>query len=118
MSVADDFFALLENTEPVREVLRSLKEEPARLLGDICVEYGRTGQPVPDHRLHLASYVREVGLKALLAAGLIKRETGGRLSLFSYEPTAEGLAQCERLKSAGFYERKQTSGEASPSKPH
>ena len=103
MSVEDDFFALLENTDPVKEVLHSLREEPARLLGEICAEHARTGQPVPDHRLRLASNVREVGLKALLAAGLVKQDTGGRLSLFSYEPTTTGQAECEKLRAGGFY---------------
>ncbi len=106
MNAVDDFFALLKDTEPVREALKGLREEPAHLLGDICIEHSRTGQPVPDHRLHLASYTREVGLRALLAAGLIERETGGHLSLFSYKPTADGLAQWEKLKAADFYGRK------------
>jgi len=103
MSALDDLYALLETTEVVKQLLKSLKEEPAQLLGDICREYQRTGQPVPDHRLHFAGYMGEARTKALLSAGLIRRQSGGKLSLYCYEPTAEGLEQYERLKAESFY---------------
>jgi len=105
MGIIDDFAALLEATEVMKQVLKSLKEEPAHLLGDICREYQRTGQSVPDHRLYFAGYMGEATLKALLSAGLIKRQPGGRMSLYSYEPTPEGLKQYERLKADGFYKK-------------
>ena len=105
MSTIDDFAALLETTEVMRQVLKSLKEEPAHLLGDICREFQRTGRSVPDHRLHFIGYMGEATLKALFSAGLIRRQPGGRLSLYSYEPTAEGLEQYEKLKADGFYEK-------------
>ena len=103
MGAIDDFAALLEVTEVMKPVFKSLKEEPAYLLGDICREYQETEQPVADHRLHFAGYLGEAALKALLAAGLVKRQSGGRLSLYCYEPTPEGLVQYEKLKTDGFY---------------
>ncbi len=105
MSTIDDFAALLEATEVMKQVLKSLKEKPAHLLGSICQEYQRTGQSVPDHHLHFVSHMSEATLKALLSAGLMRRQPGGRLSLYSYEPTPEGLEQYERLKSDGFYKK-------------
>jgi hypothetical protein len=105
MSAIDDFTALLETTEVMKQVLKSLKEEPAHLLGNICREYQRTGQPVPDHRLHFVGYMGEAALKALLSAGLIQRQAGGRLSLYCYEPTSEGFEQYERLKADNFYQK-------------
>lgn len=105
MSAIDDFAALLETTEVMKQVLRSLKEEPAHLLGDICREYQKTGQSVPDHRLHFTGYLGEASLKALLSTGLIRQQPGGRLSLYSYKPSPEGLEQYERLKDEGFYQR-------------
>lgn len=105
MSAIDDFTALLETTEVMTQVLKSLKEEPAHLLGSICREYQRTGQPVPDHRLHFVGYMGEAALKALLSAGLIQRQAGGRLSLYCYEPTSEGFEQYERLKADNFYQK-------------
>ncbi len=66
MSAIDDFAAVLENTEVMKQISKSLKEEPAHLLGDICWEYQRTGQSVPDHRLHFAGYLGEATLKAHL----------------------------------------------------
>ena len=101
MSTVDDFAALLEATEVMKQVLKSLKEEPAHLLGDICREYQRTGQSVPDHHLHFVGYMGEATLKALLSAGLIRRQSGGRLSHYSYEPTPEGLVPAGRLCGAG-----------------
>jgi len=103
MSAIDDLTALLETTEVMKQVFTSLKEEPAHVLGDICREYQKTGQPVPDHKLRFVGYLGEATVKALLAAGLIKRQPGGRLSLYCYEPTTEGLAQYEKLKAEGFY---------------
>lgn len=105
MSAIDDFAALLEATEVMQQLRKSLKEEPAHLLGDICRQYQGTGQPVPDHHLHFVGYMGEAALKALLSAGLIRRQPGGRLSLYCYEPTPEGLEQFERLNADGFYPR-------------
>ena len=105
MSAIDDFTTLLETTEVMKQVLKSLKEEPAHLLGDICREYQRTGQSMPDHHLQFVGYMGEAALKALLSAGLIRRQPGGRLSLYCYEPTSEGLAQYEKLKADNFYQK-------------
>jgi len=106
MSAVDSFFALLETTEVMKQALKSLKEEPARVLGDICREYQGARQAVPDHHLRLAGYMGEASLNALPSARLIKRHPGGRLCLYSYEPTAQGLEQYEKLKADGFYERR------------
>jgi hypothetical protein len=105
MSAIDDFAALLETTEVMKQILNSLKEEPAHLLGDICREYQRTGKAVPDHRLHFTGYLGEASLKALLSAGLIRQQSGGRLSFYQYEPTTEGLKQYESLKDDSFYQK-------------
>ncbi len=105
MSAIDDFTALLGATEVMTQVLKSLKEEPAHLLGDICREYQRTGQPVPDHHLRFTGYLGETSLKALIAAGLIKQQSGDRLSIYCYEPTPQGLKQYEGLKADGFYQK-------------
>jgi len=105
MSAFDDFAALVGATEVMKQVVKSLREEPVQLLGEICREYQRTGQAVPDHRLHFVGYLGEATLKALLSAGVIRRHPGGRLSLYSYEPTPEGLEQYERLKADGFYKK-------------
>ena len=104
VSAIDDFIALLETTEVMQQVLKNLKEEPAHLFGDICREYQLTGQSVPDHHLRLTGYMGEASLKALLSIGLIRRQTGSRLSLYSYEPTTKGLEQYEKLKADGFYQ--------------
>ncbi len=105
MGAIDDFAVLLETTEVMKQVLSSLKEEPASLLGRICREYQRTGEAVPDSCLHFTGYLGEAALKALLSAGLIRRQSGGRLSLYLYEPTTEGLKQYESLKADSFYQK-------------
>jgi hypothetical protein len=106
MKVLDDLFALLETTEVMKQVMRSLKEEPAYLLGSICREYGSTGQPIPDHHLSLVGYLGEASIRALISAGLVRQQTGSRLALYCYEPTAEGLKYHEGLKASGFYQNR------------
>lgn len=103
LSAMDEFAALLERTEVMKQVLKSLKEEPAHLLRDICRDYRQTGEPVPDHRLQLVGYMGEAALIALLSAGLIEKQPGGRLSLYCYEPTQEGLRQWEKLEAEGAF---------------
>lgn len=103
MSAIDDFAALIERTEVMKQVLKSLKEEPAHLLCDICREYERTGQPVPDHRLQFIGYIGEATPGVLISAGLVRQQTGDRLSIYTYEPTPTGLEQYEKLKADGFY---------------
>ncbi len=105
MGAIDDFAVLLETTEVMKQALRSLKEEPAHLLGDICREYQRTSEAVPDHSLHFTGYLGEAALKALLSVGMIRRQSGERLFLYLYEPTTEGLKQYESLKADSFYQK-------------
>lgn len=106
MSAIEEFAAILENTDVVKQALRILKEEPAFLLAEICREYERSSrQPIPDHRLRSIGYMGEASAKALVSAGLVKRQSGGSTSLYVYEPTAEGLKWWEKLKAEGFYKR-------------
>lgn len=105
MGAIDNFAVLLETTEVMKQILSSVKEEPAHLLGRICREYQRTGEAVPDHRLHFTDYLGEAALKALLSAGLIRQQSGGRLSPYLYEPNTEGLKQYESLKADSFYQK-------------
>ncbi len=105
MSAIDDFSSLLETTEVIKQVLKSLKEEPAHLLAEICRLYQTTGNPIPDHHLQLVGYLGEASLKALISAGLVRQQAGGQRSLYLYEPTMEGLKQYERLKAEGFYKK-------------
>jgi len=105
MSAIDDFVGLIEATEVVKQVIRSLKEEPGHILSDICREYEKTGQSVPDHHLNLVGYLSEASLKALMAAELIRQQSGSRLSLYCYEPTPRGIEQYEKLRAAGFYQK-------------
>jgi hypothetical protein len=90
----------------MKQALKSLREEPAFLLAEICREYERNNhQPVPDHRLRSIGYMGEASTKALVSAGLVKRQAGGTTSLYVYEPTSQGLEWWEKLKSDGFYQR-------------
>ncbi len=106
MTAIDDFAALLETTSPMKSLLKSLKEEPAQLLGDVCREYLRTKQAVPDHHLQMVGYLGESAALILIAAGMVKRGPGGSFSIYVYEPTEEGIRQFEKLKTDGFYRNK------------
>lgn len=105
MSAIDDFIVLLEATEVMKQVIRSLREEPAHLLRDVCEEYQETGRPVPDHHLQFVGYLGEAAIKALIALGLVQQKPGERVSLYAYEPTEAGLKQYEQLKADGFYKK-------------
>ena len=101
MSALDDFTALLNETEVMKQVIKSLREEPAYLLSNICRQYEKSGVPVPDHQLHFAGYIGEASLKALLLAGIVSQVPGGRTSLYCYKPTERGLEQYKKLKENG-----------------
>lgn len=105
MSALDDFAIIIEGTSVMQQMARSLREEPARLLCDICREYEATGQPVPDHHVNLVGFLGEASLRALVMAGLILEKSGSWTSLYCYEPTAEGIKQYTVLKASGFYKK-------------
>lgn len=94
----DDFLSLVGKTEIMQQVEKSLREEPVRILEIICREHEKTGQPVPDYRLRLSGFIGEVSLKALLQAGLISQQSGGRVSIYAYSPTEAGLKQYQSIK--------------------
>ena len=97
----ENFLSLVHKTEIMQQVEKSLGEEPVHILGVICREYGKTSQPVPDYRLRLSGYIGEVSLKALVQAGMITQQSGGRISVYSYSPTEQGLRQYQSLQKAG-----------------
>ncbi|NLE94560.1 MAG: hypothetical protein GX600_02585 [Dehalococcoidia bacterium] len=91
MTVYEQFSARIRETDTMRELIRSLDEEPARLLQRICSRYQETGRPVADHYLQLTGYFGEAMLRVLVKAHYIDRVPGGRGALNAYEPTADGL---------------------------
>jgi hypothetical protein len=101
MAIFEDFVTAVRRTEPIQALLKSLDEEPARLLATICREYEATGKAVPDHHLHLAGYFAETSLRALISASLVTKEPGERLSLYSYKPTETGVKYYEGMLREG-----------------
>lgn len=97
MGVFEDFIAIVKATETIQSLLRSLEEEPVRLLGSICKEYESTGKPVPDHHLHLGGYFGEAVLRALVSASLITKDPGDRYAVCSYKPTEAGINYYEGM---------------------
>ena len=91
MGAFEDFVIEIKKTETMQALFRSLEEEPAKLLGNICQEYETTAKAVPDHHLHLAGYFGEALLRALVSANLLTKEPGDRFSLYAYKPTETGL---------------------------
>ena len=106
MTAIDDFAALLETTGPMQSLFKSIKEEPAQLLGDVCREYLRTQQVVPDHHLQMVGYLGESAALILIAAGMVKRDPGGSFAIYAYQPTEEGIKHYEKLRAGGFYKNK------------
>lgn len=97
----DEFLSVLRSTTIMQQVEKGLREEPVHILEVICKENEKSGQPMPDYRLHLSGYIGEVSLKALLEAGLIKQESGGRVSIYIYSPTEAGLKYYHSFKEGG-----------------
>jgi len=91
MAVFEDFVIELRKTETMQALLRSLEEEPAKLLSAICKEYEMTGRAVPDHHLNLAGYFGEAMLRILTSANLVSKESGDSFSVYAYKPTEAGL---------------------------
>jgi hypothetical protein len=91
MGAFEDFVTEIKRTETMQALLKSLEEEPAKLLSAICKEYEATNRAVPDHHLSLMGYFGEAILRSLLSAKLITKETGDRFSLCSFRPTEAGL---------------------------
>ena len=91
MSAFEEFVTVIKDTEAVKDLLRNLETEPAKLLEDICKEYELTNKIVPDHHIYLAGYFSDVMLRALIAAGLIAKEPGGIFSIWAYKPTELGI---------------------------
>lgn len=91
MTVYQEFGARIRETDTMRELIRSLDEEPARLLQRICSRYEETGRPVADHNLQLTGYFGELMLRVLVRAHYVDRIPGGRGALNAYQPTQDGL---------------------------
>ncbi|HHE41547.1 MAG TPA: hypothetical protein ENL12_02745 [Dehalococcoidia bacterium] len=106
MGAFEDFVARIHNTDTMQELVRSLDNEPARLLQRICARYEETGRPVPDHYLQLTGFFGEMMLHVLVRAGLIQLHSGERGALHHYEPTLEGLELSRRMRE----ENESTSG--------
>jgi hypothetical protein len=97
MGTFEDFVDIIRKTEAMQALLKSLAEEPMKLLTSICEEYENTNKPVPDHHLFLAGQVGETAVKVLLSANMVTRETG-EFSLYTYEPTELGLKYHKKLQ--------------------
>ncbi|MDP2720065.1 MAG: hypothetical protein Q8P44_09650 [Dehalococcoidia bacterium] len=98
-----DLINALRKTEAMDNLIKCLEQEPVVLLGIICRNYEKTGQPVPDHQVHPSGYLGDVSLKSLISANMIKSLSGDHLALGRYEPTPEGLKVYKILVKEGVY---------------
>lgn len=98
MAAYQEFSDRIHQTDTMKELVRSLDEEPSRLLKRICARYEEIGRPVPDHFLQLTGYFGETMLRVLVRAGFIDRVSGGRGALNAYQPTSDGLQLCHRMR--------------------
>jgi hypothetical protein len=98
MNTAHELNSLLKQTDIMQQVTMSMEQEPLKLLVDICRKREQSGRPVPDHNLHMQGYIGDIALKALIESGLVRRVDGGRMALYSFEPTVSGLQYYSRLQ--------------------
>ena len=83
---------LLSELRPIQELMGEIRTYPARLLRLICDRYAERQAPVPDHALHLAPYLGETALRALIEGGYVERNDENHLAVHAYVPTASGRA--------------------------
>lgn len=102
MGAYEDLIERLRQTDVMQQVLAALEKEPVTLLYAICKEYEASNEPVPDHHLPISGYLKEVAVRTLLSAGLLERQAGGRLSVYSYRPTSDGMECYRRLVGDGW----------------
>ena len=102
MGAYEDLIERLRQTDVMQQVLAALEKEPVALLYAICKEYEASNNPVPDHHLPIVGYLKEVALRTLLSGGLLERQPGGRLSVYSYTPTSDGIECYRRLENEGW----------------
>lgn len=102
MGAYEDLIERLRQTDVMHDVLAALEKEPVALLYAICKEYEASNEPVPDHHLAISGYLKEVALRTLLSGGLLERQPGGRLSLYCYRPTSDGIECYRGLVSEGW----------------
>lgn len=98
MTAHAEFVNRIHETDTMKELVRSLDEEPTKLFLRICSRYDETGRAVADHNLQLTGYFGETMLRVLIGAGLMHRVCGGRGALLAYEPTEEGMQLYRGMK--------------------
>lgn len=98
MTAYAEFVNRIHQTDTMRELMRSLDEEPTKLFLRICSRHEETGRAVADHYLQLTGYFGEIMLRVLMGAALIHRVSGGRGALLAYEPTEEGMQLYRGMK--------------------
>ena len=87
-----DAETLLSELPPIQELLVEVRTYPVRLLRRICEQYAERQAPVPDHALHLAPYLGETALRALMDGGYVELQDELHISVHAYVPTASGRA--------------------------
>ena len=89
---SSDAETVLSKLPPIQELLVEVRTYPVRLLRRICDQYAERQAPVPDHALHLAPYLGETALRALMEGGYVERQDELHLAVHAYIPTPSGRA--------------------------
>ena len=87
-----DAESLLSELSPIRELMGEVRTYPVRLLQRICDLYAAREAPVPDYALHLAPYLGETSLRALIEGGYVELRDDTHVAVHAYVPTPSGLA--------------------------
>ena len=97
MTSSEEFNNTVNETEAMKSLYRMLAEEPLKIFRVICREYEATEKPVPDHHINFTDYFTATILRALVSSKMLIRETGDKLSLYSYIPTEQGIHFYRRM---------------------
>ena len=102
MGTYEDLTEMLMHTESMVRIKATLEQEPVMILCDICSQYEKNSVPVTHEDVHSSGFIRDLSLKTLMSAELIKREPSGQKSLFCYRPTSNGMKYYRKLLEEGY----------------
>ena len=101
MGTYEDVAEMLMQTESMLRILSVLEREPVVILCDICSQHEKNSAPVLHDNVHSSGFIRDLSLRTLMSAELIKREPSGQKSLFTYRPTPKGMQYYRKLLEEG-----------------
>ena len=101
MAAYKDVVEMIMQTESMVRIFTVIEREPVLILCDICSQHEKDNAPVMHDNVHSSGFIRDLSLRTLMSAELIKREPNSQKPLFSYRPTPKGMQYYRKLMEEG-----------------